>query len=56
MSHDDDVAILGAGSGGHIAALRAADLGAKVALVEKDRVGGTCLCGTKLGNHLALEV
>lgn len=38
-----DVAILGAGPGGYVAALRAAQLGAEVALVEKERVGGTCL-------------
>lgn len=43
MSEKYDVAILGAGPGGYVAALRAAQLGAKVALVEKDRVGGTCL-------------
>lgn len=38
-----DVAILGAGPGGYVAALRAAQLGLRVALVEKQRVGGTCL-------------
>jgi len=38
-----DVVILGAGPGGYVAALRAAQLGAKVCLVEKDVVGGTCL-------------
>ena len=38
-----DVAILGAGPGGYVAALRAAQLGANVTLVEKERVGGTCL-------------
>lgn len=38
-----DVVILGAGSGGYAAALRAAQLGLNVALVEKDKVGGTCL-------------
>ena len=38
-----DVAVLGGGPGGYVAALRAAQLGARVALVEKDRVGGTCL-------------
>ncbi len=43
MSDSYDVAILGAGPGGYVAALRAAQLGARVALVEKDRVGGTCL-------------
>jgi dihydrolipoyl dehydrogenase len=38
-----DIAIVGGGPGGYVAALRAAQLGARVALVEKDRVGGTCL-------------
>jgi dihydrolipoamide dehydrogenase len=38
-----DVAILGAGPGGYVAALRAAQLGARVALIEKECVGGTCL-------------
>jgi dihydrolipoamide dehydrogenase len=35
--------ILGAGSGGYIAAIRAAQLGAKVTLIERDNIGGTCL-------------
>ncbi len=38
-----DVVILGAGPGGYVAALRAAQLGAKVCLIEKTTVGGTCL-------------
>src|ERR1044071_3211028 len=38
-----DVVILGAGSGGYACALRAAQLGLSVALVEKDKLGGTCL-------------
>ncbi len=38
-----DVVIIGGGPGGYVAAIRAAQLGAQVALVEKDRVGGTCL-------------
>jgi len=38
-----DLAILGAGPGGYVAALRAAQLGARVVLIEKERVGGTCL-------------
>jgi len=41
--NDFDVVILGAGSGGYACALRAAQLGLRVALVEKDKVGGTCL-------------
>ena len=38
-----DVVVLGAGSGGYACALRAAQLGLTVALVEKDKLGGTCL-------------
>jgi len=38
-----DVAVIGGGTGGYSCALRAADLGLRVALVEKDKVGGTCL-------------
>ncbi len=38
-----DIVILGAGSGGYACAFRAAELGMSVALVEKDKVGGTCL-------------
>ncbi|PRX97070.1 dihydrolipoyl dehydrogenase [Allonocardiopsis opalescens] len=38
-----DIVILGGGSGGYAAALRAAELGLSVALIEKDKVGGTCL-------------
>ena len=38
-----DIVILGGGSGGYACALRAAELGLSVALVEKDKVGGTCL-------------
>ncbi|GAA4128636.1 dihydrolipoyl dehydrogenase [Nocardioides fonticola] len=40
---DFDVLVLGAGSGGYACALRAAQLGLRVGLVEKDRLGGTCL-------------
>ncbi len=38
-----DVVVLGGGSGGYACALRAAQLGLSVALVEKDKLGGTCL-------------
>ena len=40
---DFDVLILGAGSGGYSCALRAAQLGLRVGLVEKGKLGGTCL-------------
>jgi dihydrolipoyl dehydrogenase len=38
-----DVAILGAGPGGYVAAIRAGQLGLKTALIEKEKPGGTCL-------------
>jgi dihydrolipoamide dehydrogenase len=38
-----DLVILGGGSGGYAAALRASELGMSVVLIEKDKVGGTCL-------------
>jgi dihydrolipoamide dehydrogenase len=38
-----DVVVIGGGPGGYVAALRAAQLGAKTAIIEKDRFGGTCL-------------
>jgi len=38
-----DVAIVGAGPAGYVAAIRAAQLGAEVVLIEKDEVGGVCL-------------
>jgi dihydrolipoyl dehydrogenase len=42
-SNDFDLVVLGAGTGGYTAAFRAAQLGLKVALVDEDKVGGTCL-------------
>ncbi|HEX8862759.1 MAG TPA: dihydrolipoyl dehydrogenase [Actinomycetes bacterium] len=42
-SNSYDLVILGGGTGGYSAALRGAGLGLSVALVEKDKVGGTCL-------------
>ena len=38
-----DIVILGGGSGGYACALRAAEFGKRVALIERDKVGGTCL-------------
>jgi dihydrolipoamide dehydrogenase len=43
MTDSFDVVVIGGGPGGYVAALRAAQLGAKTAVVERDRVGGTCL-------------
>jgi len=41
--HTFDLVILGGGSGGYAAALRASELGLSVGLIEKNKVGGTCL-------------
>ena len=38
-----DVIVIGGGAGGYAAAIRSAQLGAKVALVEKDQLGGICV-------------
>ncbi|MGG1670266.1 dihydrolipoyl dehydrogenase [Paenibacillus sp. NRS-1783] len=38
-----DLAILGGGTGGYVAAIRAAQLGKEVVIIEKDKLGGTCL-------------
>lgn len=43
MSDAPDVVILGGGSGGYSCAFRAAQLGLSVTLIEKDKIGGTCL-------------
>jgi dihydrolipoamide dehydrogenase len=40
---DADLVILGGGSGGYAAAFRAAELGLSVTMIEKDKLGGTCL-------------
>src|SRR5512136_2506428 len=37
------VVVIGGGPGGYVAAIRASQLGAKVTLIERDRIGGTCL-------------
>ncbi len=38
-----DIAVLGGGPGGYVGAIRAAQLGKKVAIIDKDRLGGICL-------------
>lgn len=41
--YDYDLIVLGAGPGGYVAAIRAAQLGIKTAVIEKDKPGGVCL-------------
>ena len=43
MAKEYDVVILGGGTGGYVAAIRASQLGLKTAIVERDKLGGTCL-------------
>jgi len=43
LPEEVDIAVIGAGVGGYVAAIRAAELGASVALVEKEKLGGHCL-------------
>ena len=43
MADQYDLAILGSGPGGYVAAIRAAQLGMKVAIIERERLGGICL-------------
>ena len=43
MEHDVDVCVIGTGPGGYVAAVRAAQLGLKVAVVEREELGGICL-------------
>ena len=43
MPESFDVAVIGGGPGGYVAAIRAAQLGGRVSIVEKERMGGTCL-------------
>lgn len=43
MAIETELLILGGGTGGYVAAIRAAQLGMDVVLVEKDKLGGTCL-------------
>lgn len=43
MTKEYDLVVLGGGSGGYVAAIRASQLGMKVALVEANKLGGTCL-------------
>src|SRR3954466_7617051 len=43
MSEHFDVVVIGAGPGGYVAALKAGQMGAKTAIIEKHFLGGTCL-------------
>ena len=43
MADQFDVIVIGGGPGGYVAAIRAAQLGMKTAVVERDKLGGICL-------------
>ncbi|MBU6207128.1 MAG: FAD-dependent oxidoreductase, partial [Alphaproteobacteria bacterium] len=43
MANEYDVVVLGSGPGGYVAAIRGAQLGLKVAIVERENLGGICL-------------
>ncbi|MDE3839520.1 dihydrolipoyl dehydrogenase [Bacillus methanolicus] len=43
MAQEYDLVILGGGTGGYVAAIRASQLGLKTAVIEKEKLGGTCL-------------
>ena len=43
MANSLDILIIGAGPGGYVAAIRAAQLGLKVTIVERSHLGGVCL-------------
>ena len=43
MANEYDVVVIGPGTGGYVAAIRAAQLGMKTAVIEKENVGGRCL-------------
>ena len=43
MADSFDIIVIGGGPGGYVAAIRAAQLGKKVAVVERDKAGGRCL-------------
>jgi dihydrolipoamide dehydrogenase len=43
MADQYDLIVLGSGPGGYVAAIRAAQLGLKVAIVEREKLGGICL-------------
>src|SRR5205807_10549370 len=51
-----DCVVIGSGPGGYVAAIRAAQLGMKTAVVEKDRIGGRCLNYACIPAKAALRV
>ena len=56
MAKEYDVVIIGGGTGGYVAAIRAAQLGLKTAIVEKGKLGGTCLHKGCIPSKAFLEV
>ena len=43
MKHNYDVIVIGSGPGGYVAAIKCAQLGLNVAIIEKEEIGGVCL-------------
>ena len=43
MKEQFDIVVIGAGPGGYVAAIRAAQLGMKAAIIERENLGGVCL-------------
>ncbi|WP_349517227.1 FAD-dependent oxidoreductase, partial [Leuconostoc mesenteroides] len=43
QAREIDTVVIGSGPGGYVAAIRAAELGQKVVIIERDNIGGVCL-------------
>ena len=56
LSQTTQLVVIGAGPGGYVAAIRAAQLGQKVTLIEKDLLGGICLNWGCIPSKAMIEV